>query len=103
MKASESYQIEVDTMLEAFECAETADEALINKCFSLISRLRRSRWRGKYEARRVLQLAIDLHRRATRRLKLIQGGNEFIAKRSRANLTLIVNNETIDQTTSKGA
>lgn len=37
------------------------------------------------------------------KLRLIQGGNEFLARRSQANLTLIVNNETIDQTINKGA
>lgn len=103
MKASERYQIEVDKMLKALESAETTDENLINDCIDLICKLRRSRWQWKWSARQSLHAAIGSHRCATRRLKLIQGGNEFLARRSQANLTLIVNNETIDQTTSKGA
>lgn len=37
------------------------------------------------------------------KLRLIQGGNEFIARRSQANLTLIVDNEKLNQPINKGA
>lgn len=103
MKASERYQLEVNTMLARLNSVGSLSELDLSELDSLRSRLRSSRWSRRYLALSALFDAHESLRLRSRHLRLIQGGNEFLARRSQANLTLIVNNETIDQTTSKGA
>lgn len=103
MKASERYQIEVEKVLKALSEADSLSDINMIDLDDLRARLRSSRWSKRYFALSDLFDAYESLKKRSRRLKLIQGGNEFLARRSRASLTLIVNNETIDQTTSKGA
>lgn len=103
MKASERYQLEVNTMLARLNSVGSLSELDLSELDSLISRLRSSRWPRRYFALRDIYDAHESLRLRSRHLRLIQGGNEFIARRSQANLTLIVNNETIEQPINKGA
>lgn len=99
MKSTERYKKLTDTLLMRLHTAEFKTDTLLKDADDLHEKLRRSKWTEKGYAMNSIRMArITLV--AKKRLKLIQGGNEFLARRSRAVLTLI-NCEQINETQTK--
>lgn len=94
MKSADRYSKQVNELLKDIALASAWNESLGERIFKMRRTLRASRWSERYEARTLLldaeQALKDKHKP---KLKVIQGGNDFLARRSRAVLTLIVTSE----------
>lgn len=94
MKSADKYAKQVNELLKDIECAGAWNDSLGERIFRMCRTLRKSRWSKRCEFEFML---LDAERALRDKLKpkltVIQGGNEFLARRSRAVLTLIVTSE----------
>lgn len=96
---AEKYEEAVEILTLKLQSADVLTSDLERQVESLSVILRRSRYNERYNARQTIWNELhDLKKRSKYgHLKLIQGGNEFLARKSQAKLTLIVSPDTMNK------
>lgn len=103
MRSADKYARQTSDLLICLYRAPKLTQELDSRVNDFLRVLRISRWQGKYDARNSITAArLDLINLSKPKLTLIQGGNDFLARHSRAVLTLILTSELNNQSKKVG-